>query len=305
MQAKVGVLIVSGFLGSGKTTLVRHILTEAQQRGIRVGVVSNEFGELGIDAALLGSGEQRFVELAGGCICCELSDELVETLTLIRERVDPAWIVIETSGVALPFETQLNLYRPPVNSWVGDEAVVVVVDACQLQDGPDESGIFDTQVSGADLLLLHKIDAVSPEILPTLQENLQARAADVPILQASFGNVSIDLLFPEGPRAHHCDPADHDHTHSHTHLHDAFDAKEIFIEPGLSPDIILEKLAELKCLRIKGFVQTDSGPRVVQGVGRRIELQELGDLVVAPEFWGRVVTISKMHGAAQHAPTHH
>lgn len=305
MQAKVGVLIVSGFLGSGKTTLVRHILLEAQQRGIRVGVVSNEFGELGIDAALLGSGEQRFVELAGGCICCELSDELVETLTLIRERVDPAWIVIETSGVALPFETQLNLYRPPVNSWVGDEAVVVVVDACQLQDGPDESGIFDTQVSGADLLLLHKIDAVSPELLPSLQENLQARAVDVPILQASFGNVSIDLLFPEGPRLQRIEPAEHDHTHAHTHLHTAFDAKEIFIESGLSPDIILEKLGELKCLRIKGFVHTTEGPRIVQGVGRRIELQELGDLVVAPELWGRVVTISKHPQAAQHVLTNH
>jgi G3E family GTPase len=270
-----------------------------------VGVISNEFGELGIDAALLGSGEQRFVELAGGCICCELSDELVETLTLIRERVDPAWIVIETSGVALPFETQLNLYRPPVNSWVGDEAVVVVVDACQLQDGPDESGVFDTQVSGADLLLLHKIDAVSAELLPALQENLQARAPDVPILQASFGNVSIDLLFPEGPRVQKIEHTEHDHDHAHTHLHTAFDAKEIFMESGLSPDIILEKLGELKCLRIKGFVLTSEGPRIVQGVGRRIELQELGDLVVAPELWGRVVTISKTHRAAQHAPTHH
>ncbi|HNH48064.1 MAG TPA: molybdopterin-guanine dinucleotide biosynthesis protein MobB, partial [Myxococcota bacterium] len=90
---KVGVLIVSGFLGSGKTTLVRRILEDAQARGLRVGIVSNEFGELGIDQALLGGGEQRFVELAGGCVCCQLSDELVETLQAMREKVNPERIV--------------------------------------------------------------------------------------------------------------------------------------------------------------------------------------------------------------------
>ena len=89
MNARVPVLVVSGFLGSGKTTLVRALLADAQARGERVAVVSNELGELGIDAALLGAGEERWVELAGGCVCCQLSDELVETLEILRTRVDP------------------------------------------------------------------------------------------------------------------------------------------------------------------------------------------------------------------------
>ena len=99
----VPALVVSGFLGAGKTTLVRHLLEEAQAQGVRIAVVSNEFGELGIDQALLGNqAGQSYVELEGGCVCCKLSDELVTTLQRIREEVHPDRIVVETSGVALP-----------------------------------------------------------------------------------------------------------------------------------------------------------------------------------------------------------
>ena len=105
-------LVVSGFLGAGKTTLVRHLLKEAQREGMRLAVVSNEFGALGIDQALLGSqGSNTYVELEGGCVCCKLSDELVNTLQQLWEEVRPDRIVVETSGVALPFDTLINFWR--------------------------------------------------------------------------------------------------------------------------------------------------------------------------------------------------
>ena len=98
---KIPALIVSGFLGSGKTTLVRRLLAAAQQEGSRVAFISNELGELGVDAALLGGGESSFVELAGGCVCCALNDALHETLIALHARMDPDRIVVETSGVAV------------------------------------------------------------------------------------------------------------------------------------------------------------------------------------------------------------
>ncbi len=286
------VLIVSGFLGSGKTTLVRRLLAHAQAAGLRVAVVSNEFGALGIDEALLGDGEERFVELAGGCVCCRLSDELVDTLQALYERVRPDRIVIETSGVALPFETQLNLYRPPVSAWVGDEAAVVVVDAEQLLDGSEVDGTFTDQVSSADLLVLHKIDLVPADALPALEARLRALAPDAPILRAVHGDVDPDVLFPVGPVAPHARPRTDAHR-PHTHEH--FRSSELVIPAGSSEEDVLARLRVEAdgALRVKGFVRTDAGPRVVQGVGRRLDLAPLGDARIPDGAEGRVVVIRR------------
>ncbi len=146
MAEPIPALVVSGFLGSGKTTLVRHLLEDAQRSGARVAVISNEFGELGIDQALLGKSGEAYVEIEGGCVCCQLSDELLVTLQMLWERVRPERIIIETSGVALPYDTQLNFAREPVASWIGDDVAVVVVNAEQVAAGRELEGTFRDQV---------------------------------------------------------------------------------------------------------------------------------------------------------------
>ncbi|MSQ03349.1 MAG: hypothetical protein EXR71_15895 [Myxococcales bacterium] len=285
MSRRIPVLVVGGFLGSGKTTLVRHLLAEAQATGIRMAVVSNEFGELGIDAALLGAGDARMVELAGGCVCCTLSNELLETLQELRVRVDPDRIVIEASGLALPFDTQLHLFRPPVRDWVGDEACVVVVDA---ERAGESDPLFAEQLQSADLVLLNKLDLVDDAGRAAAEARIRALVDTAPIIGSVRGAVSAQLCFPSGPkRARH----GHDH-HDHPHHHDEWESAELHVPDGLTEAEAWSWIHARRGVRTKGFVRLRDGIRVVQGVAQRLELV-VPDGEVAPELLGRVVVIQR------------
>ena len=270
---QVPALVVSGFLGCGKTTLVRRILARAQAEGVKVAVVSNEFGELGIDAALLGRMEDDYVELRGGCVCCKLSDQLVDTLAMLRERADPDRIVVETSGVALPYDTQLNFWRDPVREWIADDAAVVVVNAEQLHAGRELEGTFEQQVSSADLLVLNKLDLVPESAHDALEAALREIEPEAPILRAEHADVDLRLLFPPDPaglraqRRAVAEPAP-------PHAHEQFDAEEIAVEAGIDEATLRERLEGLGALRVKGFVELAEGVRAVQGVGPRLDLDE-------------------------------
>ena len=272
MAERTQVLIVSGFLGSGKTTLVRHLLDNAIQQGVRAAVISNEFGELGIDRALLGKNAEEYVELEGGCVCCQLSDELVETLVMLRERVNPERIVIECSGIALPYDTQLHLWRPPVSEWVGDDLAVVVVNAEQLHHGRELEGTFEDQVSSADLLILNKIDLVAEEAHAGLEARLTSMAPDTPILKSEYGRIDAGLLFvtPEaGVRREASEPV--------PHTHESFSYELMEPGEGLSAEELRATVEGWNALRVKGFVLTSDGLMLVQGVGPRVEVRPVED----------------------------
>ena len=291
MAERCRALIVSGYLGSGKTSVVRHLLARAQREGVRVGVVSNELGELGVDAALLAAGDEDYVELSGGCVCCRLSDELIETLEGLRARIRPERVVVETSGVALPFETQLHFWREPLCDWIEDDVSVVLVNAEQLAGRRDLDATFEQQVSSADLLVLNQVDRVDAGDLPGLEASLREIEPDAPILRAIHGRVEPDLLFPPDAdaaraqrRARPPDTRDHDHDHF---------ATEVLDLPGtVDAEALCARLRALGAVRSKGFVETRDGLRLLQGVGDRIELSE----TAAPpraELVGRVVAIRR------------
>ncbi len=286
---KVPALVISGFLGSGKTTLIRHLLDEAVREGVRVALVSNELGELGIDRELLGEGGEAYVELDGGCVCCELSDDLLETLQELWERVEPDRIVIETSGVALPYDTQLNFWREPVCRWIGDDAALVVVNAEQVAEQRDLVGTFEDQVSSADMLVLNKIDLISQADLVSVQQRLRTIEAEAPVVLCSRGRIDPRLLFP--PNAHELDRSGPP-PEARPHSHESFKTREWQPQRGIDSRSLEAELARPGLLRAKGFVETNEGLRLVQVVGRRIELS-VPERRPAPELIGRVVLISR------------
>ena len=293
---RIPVLIVSGFLGSGKTTLVRWLLEDARAAGERIAVVSNEFGELGIDRALLGEGDGAFVELEGGCVCCQLGDDLLDTLQTLHERVQPSRVIIETSGVALPYDVQLNLYREPVCGWVGDDVTAVVVDAELLASGDELDGTFTDQVTSADLLVLNKLDLVDAAVLEQLEARLRELEPDAPVLRCVRGRVDPRVLFAPAPgaREHPVPGAPHPHSH------EAFETSELRVEGVFDVDALRERLRGLGALRVKGFVCTPGGVRLVQGVGPRIEL-EPAPVSVDDALVGRLVLIRRaIPGAERH-----
>jgi G3E family GTPase len=293
----VAVLVVSGFLGSGKTTLVRHLLAESARMGLATAVVSNELGELGIDAALLGSSAASYVEIEGGCVCCLLADRLVETLQMLYERVQPDRIVIETSGVGLPSDTLLHLWREPVAQWVEEDLSVVVVSALQLYEGRELLGTCEDQIAGADLLLLNKIDLVPASAVPELATRLEAMTADTAVLPCERGRVDPAVLFPPAPSLPEgASPGAVRPRRPRTplpHTHEDYAAEERALPAGLTPGALLDELSGWGALRIKGFVDTAEGVRLVQGVGPRIQI-EPPHTAPPPELIGRVVVIRRV-----------
>ncbi len=266
----VPALVISGFLGSGKTTLVAHILKQAQAAGVRLAIISNEFGDTGIDRALLDAGQDGLVELDGGCVCCKLSDALGETVEAVITKARPDRLILETSGVALPGEIVLNFWRPPIDELVSDTVVCVVVDALRLEELASDETFLD-QLGAADLVVLNKCDLVDDDARRRAHERLAGLTDGQPVIDASFGRVSMDALFP--PDLERRAPRPHTHE-EHDHLHAQFETRTLHFPGVVDGDDLLAQLRAIGAIRAKGFVTTADGIRVIQGVGSRIELSE-------------------------------
>jgi G3E family GTPase len=190
----VPILLVAGFLGAGKTTVVNHLLAHA--RGKRIAAVVNDFGAINIDAELIAGAADGVVSLANGCICCTLEGDLLRTLAnLLRRDPRPEFIVIETSGVADPTDIVRNLMDPVIWREAPLETVLCVVDATQPPAALDDA-LLKSQLRAADVVALSKVDLVEAGARRTMRDAIKAVRPAAVVVDAVHGEVPAELLFP-------------------------------------------------------------------------------------------------------------
>jgi G3E family GTPase len=177
-------------------------------------------------------------------------------------------LILETSGVALPGEIVLNFWRPPVSDVVSDTAVAVVVDAVRLDDLADDETFLD-QIQAADLVILSKIDLVDVAARERAHERLASMTNGQPVIGASYGRVPLEALFPPDPA-----PRRPGRPHQGDHHHDRFESHRLQRGGIQDGDAVIDELRALGAIRVKGFVRTPEGVKVLQGVGARIELSD-------------------------------
>ncbi|MFC0810907.1 cobalamin biosynthesis protein CobW [Paracoccus panacisoli] len=299
---KTPVTIITGFLGAGKTTLIRHLLQNPGGR--RLAVLVNEFGDVGVDGDLIRAcanadcPEANILELTNGCICCTVADEFIpaiERLMALDPRPDN--IVIETSGLALPKPLLKAFDWPELRSRISIDGVVAVADAEAVAAGifaPDPahpgteadhetplSEVFEDQIACADLVLLSKADLAGPEGLEAARKIIAAEAPRaLPMLPLSDGVIDARVVLGIGAAvedgidarpSHHDGEADHDH--------DDFDTVVIDLPEVDDPQALAAKVADLaaaqRILRVKGHVAVSGKPMrlLVQAVGARVRHQ--------------------------------
>src|SRR3954451_13299303 len=190
----VPILLVTGFLGAGKTTVVNHLLAHAEGR--RIAAVVNDFGAINIDAELIAGASDGVVSLANGCICCSLEGDLLRTLAaLLRRNPKPDTIVIETSGVADPTDIVRNLMDPVILREALLETVLCVMDATASPAALGDA-LLRSQLRAADLVGLSKIDLVVESARAQMHEAIRALRPAAVVVDAPHGEIPAALLFP-------------------------------------------------------------------------------------------------------------
>jgi G3E family GTPase len=274
-QVPVPIVLVAGFLGAGKTTVVNHILAHAEGR--RIAAVVNDFGAINIDAELIADATDGVVSLTNGCICCSLEGDLLRTLAgILRRNPRPDYILIETSGIADPTDIVRNLMDPVIWKEAPLETVLCVVDATSPSEKLDDA-LVRAQLRAADVVALSKTDLVDAVGGEAIRDAVKAIRPTAVVVDAPHGRVPAVLLFPENPdRA----PAPRE-TRSKRPTPDRFEALSWTSDRPVSLarlQAAIEKLAP-KVARAKGLFESVERPDrqfVFQLAGGRATLAPAG-----------------------------
>lgn len=253
------VTIVGGFLGSGKTSLLNHILTRTN--GKRVAVLVNDFGAINVDAKLIVAIEGETVSMLNGCVCCTIRDDLlIEVERLLASEDPPEHIVIETSGVSKPVSVAETFINPSVQSFV-DVRIIVVLDALLAFDEQAEyHDLAIDHIRLADLVVINKTDLVTSQQLSDLKRKVESIAGRSRIWETSFGEVPLQLIFDDlANRAMACVQSVHAREPEHPHHDYEFKTWTYCSEASWSFNALQRAMETLPSdiYRAKGIVRLD------------------------------------------------
>lgn len=281
----VPVTLLTGFLGAGKTTLLNRILNG--QHGLRIGVLVNDFGAINIDAELVDGVEENTISLTNGCVCCEIRDDLVSSLEELLVRTDSIdYVILEASGVADPEGIVMTFLDQRYEKLLRLDSITCIIDAEAIfSDGDNEAMnlLKLRQIGFADLVVLNKVDLVSPQHTEVIREWVDHHINRIRIIEAQRCDVPLEILLSVGrfDPSHTFNNAEHQHGHGSTaELFDtwSYQSVEPFSIEALREMVRRELPASV--YRCKGIVFTAESPEkryALQAVGRRVEIMELDD----------------------------
>jgi G3E family GTPase len=273
----VPVTILASFLGAGKTTLLNRILNG--NHGLRVDVLVNDFGSINIDTELIVGVEDNAISLANGCVCCNIRDDLIETVEMVINRPEqPEYILLEASGVADPSGIAMTFLAPKFRERIRLDSIISIVDAEQAFAYPEYPGVEELkmrQIGFSDMVILNKVDLTNAEELQKVRDWINNRMNRVRIVEAVECDVPLEILLAVG-RFDPMQLAEDDNGKAH-HDH-TFSTWSFEAERPLSLDALTEMVKKKlpgNVYRCKGIVYAIEHPDrrvILQAVGRRSDI---------------------------------
>lgn len=283
---RMKVLLVSGFLGSGKTTLIRHILTSEGKGLGKIALIVNEVGRIGVDGSLLSGENVDMVELTSGCVCCTMKTDFLRATQEIHDRIRPDILIVEATGVAQPGDILDAFLDPPLSQIARLRGLITVVDADMFEAREVFGPFYGNQISCADIILLNKVDLVSSESLQEIKAALKEMNPEAPIFSTQYCAMETALLLgvsSDGPK-------DHPHP-SHHHLDEMGFMTFSFEDDRPLNESRLKEFLQLlppNLFRLKGWVRLSDGSALLDFAAGRYRISPVDDSrATALTFVGR------------------